>query len=519
MRHFAVLLLLLSLLPMTAAPSAHSSKSLDMPLGVLRDKIAGGWAGKMIGVTYGAPTEFRAQGKIFSDSIRWKPADVVGAKWQDDLYVQLSFLEAMDRYGIDAPAKYFQKSFAEAGYMLWHANVQARKNYYDGIFPPYSGMPKYNIHADDIDFQIESDYIGLMCPGMARTASAMAWKIGHIMNHGDGVYGGAFVAALYSGAYIYHDIPSIVNYALKVLPLNSDYHHIISDVIACHKRFPHDWQKAWSMIQHKWGNDHVCGAGSDFNIDAKFNGAFIVIGLLYGDGDIATTLNISTRCGQDSDCNPSNAMGILGVLKGLSRFPSDYRDAISHVADSLFVFTGYSLNRAVASTLAYARTLIAKNGGKVTGSLVSFVPQSPKSLPLEASFPHLKLSRRLSVVADSAAWKFSGCWRFDKDRNAFCSSFRGDEVRLDFTGTGISLEGLWIKNGGKADVYIDGVLRSTIDCFFFYANQEHYGINIFHLFSLRQGHHTLRLVVRGDKRTQSAGTTIGVSAAVVFDRA
>ena len=30
---------------------------------VLKDKIAGGWAGKMIGVTYGAPTEFRAQGK------------------------------------------------------------------------------------------------------------------------------------------------------------------------------------------------------------------------------------------------------------------------------------------------------------------------------------------------------------------------------------------------------------------------------------------------------------------------
>lgn len=27
---------------------------------VLKDKIAGGWAGKMIGVTYGAPTEFKA---------------------------------------------------------------------------------------------------------------------------------------------------------------------------------------------------------------------------------------------------------------------------------------------------------------------------------------------------------------------------------------------------------------------------------------------------------------------------
>ena len=38
---------------------------------ILKDKIAGGWAGKIIGVTYGAPTEFHALGKTFEDSIRW----------------------------------------------------------------------------------------------------------------------------------------------------------------------------------------------------------------------------------------------------------------------------------------------------------------------------------------------------------------------------------------------------------------------------------------------------------------
>src|SRR5665647_1726515 len=86
---------------------------------VLKDKIAGGWAGKMIGVTYGAPTEFRAQEKIFGDSIKWKPSDIKGCIWQDDLYVQLTFLMSMDKYGIDAPAKKFQEMFAKAGYPLW----------------------------------------------------------------------------------------------------------------------------------------------------------------------------------------------------------------------------------------------------------------------------------------------------------------------------------------------------------------------------------------------------------------
>ena len=36
---------------------------------VLPNKIAGGWAGKIIGVTYGDPTEFRTQGKTYEKPI------------------------------------------------------------------------------------------------------------------------------------------------------------------------------------------------------------------------------------------------------------------------------------------------------------------------------------------------------------------------------------------------------------------------------------------------------------------
>ncbi len=196
------LTLLLSVILLALISCSGSGDLTPVKSDVLKDKIAGGWAGKMIGVTYGAPTEFRAQGRTYEDSIKWKPSDIRGSLWQDDIYVQLSFLMAMDKYGIDAPAKKFQEMFALAGFPLWHANMQARKNYYDSIFAPLSGSPEFNIHADDIDFQIESDYIGFMCPGMPATASAIADRIGRIMNYGDGVYGGIFVAALYSEAFL-----------------------------------------------------------------------------------------------------------------------------------------------------------------------------------------------------------------------------------------------------------------------------------------------------------------------------
>lgn len=167
-----------------------------------------------------------------------------------------------------------------------------------------------------------------MCPGMPQTANKMADYMGHIMNYGDGVYGGAFVASLYSEAYLQNDIRSVIEKALLSLPAESGYRRIIEDVIAFHQENPDDWTKCWQMLEDKWARANICNPGTKYNIDAKLNGAYIVIGLLYGEGDINKTLEISTRCGQDSDCNPSNALAVLGIIKGFSAFPQEYREAI-----------------------------------------------------------------------------------------------------------------------------------------------------------------------------------------------
>ena len=495
---------------------------------ILKDKIAGGWAGKMIGVTYGGPTEFKAQGKTYEDSIKWVPSDVKNSIWQDDIYVQLTFLMTMDKYGMDAPAKKYQELFAKAGYQLWHANVQARKNYFDSIFPPLSGHPDFNLHADDIDFQIEADYIGFMCPGMPQTASKISDKIGHIMNYGDGVYGGVFVAALYSEAYFENDIPKIVDKALLSLPAESDYAKIVKDVIILHKQYPSDWRAAWNELEAKWGKVQICASGTTFNIDAKLNGAYIVMGLLYGEGDPLKTMEISTRCGQDSDCNPSNAMAVLGVIKGLSGLPAEYRDAVTAIGDSLFVHTDYSFNKAVEKTFEYAKKLSAENGGESTDTELKIKLQQPQPFALEDAFPKLVFNKRVRVF-DNSSWQTKGQWAgysyYDgwskkdvKDQARF-SGKAGDEISFTFEGTGASIEGNWLKDGGMADVYVDGQLKRTIDCYFDFANQEHRGMNIYHITNLADGKHVIKLVVKGEKRPESAGTNVYVTEAVVFKTA
>jgi hypothetical protein len=495
---------------------------------MLKDKIAGGWAGKMIGVTYGAPTEFRAQGKTYEDSIKWKPADVKGSIWQDDIYVQLTFLMAMDKYGIDAPAKKFHEMFAKAGYQLWHANVQARKNYYDSIFPPQSGNPEFNIHADDIDFQIEADYIGFMCPGMPQTANKIADKIGHIMNYGDGVYGGVFVAALYSEAYFESDIPKIIDKALLTIPAESDYSKIVKDVILLHQHNPADWRAAWAELEAKWGKEQICGAGSTFNIDAKLNGAFIVMGLLYGDGDPAKTMEIATRCGQDSDCNPSNAMAVLGVIKGLSGLPIDYQNAVKAIGDSIFVNTSYSFNKAVDQTIVYAQKLAAENGGEATSTELKIKVQAPQSFPLEVSFPKLVFDHKVLVDSKEGVER-KGEWtgnskpkdptKIEVTSPAIYSAKAGSEITFTFEGTGVSLVGNWFKDGGKADVFVDGVFKRTVDCYFNFANQQHENMDLFHITNLADGKHTIRVVVKGEKRPEASAANVYINEILVFKTA
>ena len=488
---------------------------------VLKDKIAGGWAGKMIGVTYGAPTEFRAQGSIFSDSIKWKPSDIRGSIWQDDLYVQLTFLMSMDKFGINAPAKKFQEMFAKAGYPLWHANMMARKNYFDSIFAPQSGNPEFNMHADDIDFQIEADYIGFMCPGMPNKANEIANRIGHIMNYGDGVYGGVFVASLYSAAFLDSDIERIINKALKSIPSGSDYSKIINDVITLHKYFPTDWQAAWKEIQNKWGDVDICGAGDKFNIDAKLNGAFIVIGLLYGEGDPLKTLEITARCGQDSDCNPSNAMAVLGVIKGFSNLPDFMKKGVSDVADSTFINTTYTFSKAVVSTYNYALDLIKENGGQVKSDRILVKVQEPVASELEVAFPNLVFDKAVQV-GDKNNWKMKGSWKtvsISKENNLpvkIESGKAGDELELKFNGTGVSINGDWVKEGGKADIYLDGSLNRTIDTYYNFSGQEHQGISLWHSFGLHPGDHTVKIAVRGEKRPEALGTKVCISGALVF---
>jgi hypothetical protein len=396
---------------------------VTMPKSALFDKIRGGWGGQVIGCTFGGPTEFVFNSTFIpdrqplvwkKDAVRWYFDNQPGL--YDDIYMDLTFVQVLEEAGLDAPASAFAAKFAHAEYPLWHANQMARYNILNGIAPPQSGRWLNNPHADDIDFQIEADFAGLMCPGMANAAAAVCDRVGHIMNSGDGYYGGLYVAAMYSLAFVEGDVHRVVEEALAAVPAQTGFARTIRAVIEGHRQYPGDWQRTWFEVEREWGRDVGCPEGvfRPFNIDARMNAAWVVLGLLYGDGDFGRTIAVSCRGGDDSDCNPATSGGILGTILGLNRIPEYWKAGLEAIKNRDFPYTNISLARAAELSFKHAQEMIKKNGGAVEGERVRILAQKPAPVPLEAAFEgHYPLERRrlgatLNQDSQEAEFEFEG---------------------------------------------------------------------------------------------------------------
>jgi hypothetical protein len=411
---------LVAVLLIVSCEQQRPPQTVTLTKEALLNKIKGGWAGQVIGCTFGGPTEFRFRDTFIQDyqpipwekgTMKWWYENIPGL--YDDLYMDLTFVQVFEDKGLDAPASDFANAFAHAEYSLWHANQAGRYNILNGIMPPESGHWLNNPHADDIDFQIESDFAGLMSPGMVNTACAISDKIGHIMNYGDGWYGGVYFSSMYALAFVENNIQTVVEKALGTIPKESLYYKVMTEIINFHKKNPTDWKAAWFNIERKYSEDIGCPEGvfDAFDIDAKINSAWVLIALLYGNGDFGKTISIAARSGDDSDCNPSSAAGILGTLIGYEKIPSYWAEGLPLVEDMNFKYTTISLNKAYQMSLKHALMLIQRNGGKVENDNVTIAVQEPKPVRLEVGFEgHFPTEKRWLnlTLTDKEKFNFDG---------------------------------------------------------------------------------------------------------------
>lgn len=291
-------------------------------------KVYAGWLGKIIGVRHGAPIEGWTYDKIQKvyGEITDYLVDYKDFAADDDSNGPIFFLRALEDYTCSSELTPGQIGLTwlnyapyEHGFYWWGGYGKSTEhtaylNLRNGIMAPRSGSIEQNgaAVAEQIGGQIFIDSWGLVVPGNPGLAAEYAEKAASVSHGGNGIYGGMFIAACISSAFVEHDMDRIIESGLSVIPFDCEYARVVRDIIGFHSTCPDHWRACFEYIKDNYGYDKYPG-----NCHIIPNSAVIALSLLYGNGDFSSSINICNMCGWDTDCNVANVGTILGVRNGL----------------------------------------------------------------------------------------------------------------------------------------------------------------------------------------------------------
>ena len=291
-----------------------------------RDKVLGCWAGKNIGGTLGAPFEGKKETHnltFYAQKLDGNPAP------NDDLDLQLAWLLAVEEHGL-----YNVNELVLGEYWLdvvcgpWNEYGVAKFNMRNGFTPPLSGLCNNEKWQNSNGAWIRSEIWACLFPGDPEEAVHYAWYDSCVDHTGEGIYAEIFTVAMESAAFIEKDIRKIISCALCRIPENCRVAQSVKLVIDCYDNGD-DWLTA---------REKVVQLNADMGwFQAPGNVAFVIIGLLYGEGDFGKSICTAVNCGDDTDCTGATCGAILGIINGRSAIPQEWMDPIGESIQTVAV--------------------------------------------------------------------------------------------------------------------------------------------------------------------------------------
>lgn len=294
----------------------------------LRDKIYACWIGKNIGGTMGTPYEGRRE--LMDIRGFATPEGVVLPN--DDLDLQLAWLLAMEEHG---PWQLDAQILGEywLSYVVPHWNEYGigKGNMKAGLLPPLAGEYRNNWKHSNGAW-IRSEIWACLAPGCPDAAVRYALEdacVDHGM--GEGTYAEFFTAAVESAAFVERDFRKLVEIGLSKIPEGCRVARSVKIALDCYDSGL-DWKEARQRLVED---------SADLGwFQAPANLGFVILGMLYGEGDFKKSMICAINCGDDTDCTGATLGSIFGILYGTAGIPEDWR---RHIGDSIVTI---SLNNA-----------------------------------------------------------------------------------------------------------------------------------------------------------------------------
>ncbi len=286
----------------------------------LKDRVYACWVGKNVGGTMGTPYE----GKRDLLDIKGFVTEPGVVLPNDDLDLQLVWLVATERHGANVVNSQVLGEYW-LGYVSpnWNEYGIGKANMRLGLLPPLSGDYK-NDWKDSNGAWIRTEVWACMAPGAPDVAIKYAAEdamVDHGM--GEGTYAAIFVAALESAAFVVKDIRKLIDIGLSKIPDSSRVKRSVKLVCDCY-----DNGVSWKDCRQK-----VIEDSADLGwFEAPANVAYVILGLLYGEGDFKQSMIYAIDCGDDTDCTGATIGSIMGILGGTSYIPEDWKQ---HIGDTI----------------------------------------------------------------------------------------------------------------------------------------------------------------------------------------
>lgn len=282
-----------------------------------RDKVHGGWLGKLIGTALGAPINGHKHTHELSLSYpdqaeRAHPGPSVSTDFQ------VVWLRALQTVGAkltsDDLATGWLKHLVYADWECAHALCNLRR----GLCPPVSGVFD-NPFRTAVGALARADLWGLVAPGDPGQAASFAWQDAMLDHAGPGVEAACFLAAMVSAAFVESDPARLVEVGLSVIPEDSRLARAVRDVARWHGELA-DWSRTREMLLRSHGAEEVR--------DSVVAAGLLALALLQEPGDFGRTLITAANCGWSTECTCGAAGAVLGVAHGTRGIPVNWQSLV-----------------------------------------------------------------------------------------------------------------------------------------------------------------------------------------------
>ncbi|WP_280117731.1 ADP-ribosylglycohydrolase family protein [Streptomyces ficellus] len=343
-----------------------------------RDRVLGGWSGRIAGNMLGKPVErgdywtreridryLRATGALpLTDYLPGPPPDseaagfVLRPEWpacvrgrihgscrDDDIDYPILALHLLETHGFAFTTEQVGELWLlRLPYLqTFTAERAAYRNLANGLKPPLTATSG-NPCQEWIGALIRADVFGWVSPGDPVRAASLARRDAVLSHTGNGVYAAMWAAALVAAAFTAPAPRDAVRTALERVPASSRLARTVRHMVALYDAGV-PWADALTEAERETAGLHW--------IHAVPNAAVITAGLLYGGGDFTRTIALTVRGGLDTDSNGATAGSVAGVMCGARGIPRQWTDPLEDlVRSAVFGFDGVRIGELADRTLA-----------------------------------------------------------------------------------------------------------------------------------------------------------------------